>query len=86
LAERASRGNETKKMVDEVDLEVVLFDKFWQIVSFIAMLCLRKTNNISTIPNSEGENETVKQALCLHADQLTTFYLISPALPCPSSL
>jgi hypothetical protein len=44
-------------MVDEVHLEVVLFNKFWQIVSFIAMLCLRKPNNISTVPNSEGRTK-----------------------------
>jgi hypothetical protein len=74
LAERASRGNETKKMVDEMHLEVVLFDKFWQIVSLIATLLSSETDNISTVPEFRGENdvcinsETVKQALCLHFD------------------
>jgi hypothetical protein len=53
LAERANGGNETKKMVDEVHPEVVLFNKFWQIVSFIATLLYSETYRLST--NSEGK-------------------------------
>jgi hypothetical protein len=40
-------------MVDEVHPEVVLFNKFWQIVSFIATLLYSETYRLST--NSEGK-------------------------------
>jgi hypothetical protein len=53
-------------MVDETQLKVVLFDTFWQIVSFIATFLYSKT--IPTVPEFRGENdvcvniEAVKQS------------------------
>jgi hypothetical protein len=82
--EKASGGSEMKKMVDEIHLKVVLFNKFWQIVSFIATLLYSKIHLLS--PNSDlcVNIESVKLetgSVSIRLNQPPVLLLISPAIP-----